>query len=160
MIVANNTRNYIEGNTVLVPDFETPYKEHKKSRTEKKQKDLEKARKHKKTQIRNVTIAFIFGITIIGRYSIIYNTQNSVANMENSIKELSDENGRLNVIIAENSNINNIEIYAKDNLNMINENEGPLVYSDLSKYYFKDTVKVEMENTKVSLFGKIKALLF
>lgn len=99
MIITGKDNYYIKGNTVLAPEFEP--KENEKKDNEVKRNKAKKLKikrtKNKLKTIRNISILFIVGITLVARYSIIYDLQKELNNINHNMTLLNKENENLKV---------------------------------------------------------------
>ena len=131
-----NEKMMIDGNTVLAPNYE-PYRESEHERQVKRNKARNKARNkdiNKKVVImRNIMIAFIVGITLIGRYCIIYNLQSELNTTKQNIAALNKENENLKVELVKYNNIQYIEDAAINKFGMVTPDRNDAIYADISK---------------------------
>lgn len=131
-----NEKIMIDGNTVLAPSH-VPYRESEHERQVKRNKARNKAKNkniNKKVIImRNIMIAFIVGITLVGRYCIIYNLQSELNTTKQSIAAFSKENENLKVELVKYNNIQYIEDVAINKLGMVTPDRNDAIYADISK---------------------------
>lgn len=165
MIVTNN-KNTINGSNALVP-------QHIPSKHTEKQKyrDLEKLKRehikinkqksiNKKAKVlRNILILFAIGITLVYRYSLIYNMEKEIINVKKEIASVNADNENIRIGLLKYSNIEVIEKNANSKLNMIPKSRMNVIYIDLDKNNFKDTDK-EGENKSDSVISKLKKILY
>ena len=130
-VIVANEDIMIRGNTVLAPS-QVPYVNREK---EKNQIIKKKNRKIKKQAIfiRNIFIAFIIGLTLIGRYSTIYNMQQQLNSTKSNINEMNKENDNLKVELVKYNNLHYIEEVATNKLHMITPNRNDAIYANISK---------------------------
>lgn len=161
MIIVNNPQSYVNGNTVLKPEFDDYKQKFNNSKKLQNQKKREKNLKVKMTVIRNIVIAFLIGITIVWRYGIIYNMQGNINSLDNSIKETIAENDSLNIKLATLSNLSTLEDVSTKKLNMVRMDSNQIVYSDLTKNNFKiNKIVLSGSKTESGFIDKIMKLLF
>jgi cell division protein FtsL len=131
-----NGKIMIDGNTVLAPNY-VPYRESEHERQVKKSKARNKARNkniNKKVIVmRNIMIAFIVGITLVGRYCIIYNLQSDLNTTKQNIAALNKENENLKVELVKYNNIQYIEDVATNKFGMVTPDRNDAIYADISK---------------------------
>lgn len=161
MILVNNPQSYVNGNTVLKPDFDNYKEKFKNNKKLQDQKKREERLKLKMAVVRNIAIAFFIGIAIICRYGAIYNMQGSINKLNSDIKEITAENDSLTVKLATLSNLSKLEEVSTEKLGMVCEDSNQIVYSDLTKNNFKiNKIVLSEEKTGSSFADKIKKLLF
>jgi cell division protein FtsL len=127
-----NEKIMINGNTVLAPNH-APYRESEQKRQVKKSSSARKAVNRKLVVIRNIMFAFIVGITLIGRYCIIYSLQDELNTTAHSISAISKENENLKVELVKYNNIQYIEDVAVNKLGMVTPDRNDAIYADISK---------------------------
>lgn len=161
MIIVNNPGSYVNGNTALKPEFEDYKEKFNNNRKLQNQKIRDKRLKLKLAVVRNIIIAFLIGISIIGRYGIVYNMQGNINKLNNNIKEIIVENDDLNIKLATLSNLSTLEDVSTKKLAMVREDSNQIVYSDLTKNNFKiNKIILSSDKAKDSIIVKIKNLLF
>jgi cell division protein FtsL len=161
-----NDRNNINGNNALAPQ-----KMPSRQIDYDKQRDLEKLKKehikinkqksvNKKAKIlRNIIFCFIIGITVIYRYSIIYNIEKDILDVKSEISTVNSENENLKIGLLKYSNIKEIENNAVKNLNMFPKNESNIVYIDLEKNNFKSFSEEEVKENE-GIVERLKKILY
>ncbi len=127
-----NGKNMIDGNTVLAPNY-VPYRESERERQVKRNKAKNKNFNKKVVVMRNIMIAFIVGITLVGRYCIIYNLQSELNTTKQNIVALNKENENLKVELVKYNNIQYIEEAAINKLGMVTPDRNDAIYADISK---------------------------
>lgn len=127
-----NEKIMINGNTVLAPNH-VPYRESEQKRQVRKNKSSKKNINKKIVIMRNIMIAFIVGITLIGRYCIIYNLQSELNTTRQNIVALNKENENLKVELVKYNNIQYIEDVAVNKLGMVTPDRNDAIYADISK---------------------------
>lgn len=161
MIIVNNPQSYVNGNTVLKPEFDDYKQKFNNSKKLQNQKIRERNLKIKMTVLINIVIAFLIGITIVWRYGIIYNMQGNINNLDNSIKETIAENDSMNIKLATLSNLSALEDVSTKKLNMVRMDSNQIVYSDLTKNNFKiNKIVLSGSKTENGFIDKIMKLLF
>jgi len=127
-----NGKIMIDGNTVLAPNY-VPYRESEHERQVKRNKAINKNINKKVVVMRNIMIAFIVGITLVGRYCIIYNLQSELNTTKQNIVALNKENENLKVELVKYNNIQYIEDAAINKLGMVTPDRNDAIYADISK---------------------------
>jgi len=126
-----NEEIMIRGNTVLAPS-RVPYV-NRENEKKKKIKKINRKTKSKALFIRNIFLAFIIGLTLIGRYSAIYNMQQQLNSVKSNINEMNKENDNLKVELVKYNNLHYIEDVATNKLHMISPNRNDAIYANISK---------------------------
>jgi cell division protein FtsB len=150
------------GNTVLAPDEafrKRNYEDLEKSREQiKHSKRLKNMRKKKNTLI-SISLGFVVGLTIVARYSMIYNYQNATFKAKAEIEVLNKENEAYKVQLIKFKNISYIEEIATEKLHMVKPRISDIEYCNLSKNNLetKEVSEVKISNTIIS---KIKNIIF
>jgi cell division protein FtsL len=127
-----NEKYVINGNTVLAPNY-MPYRESEQNGQVRKNKSNKKNINKKIIVMRNIMIAFIVGITLVGRYCIIYNLQSELNTTKQNISALNKENENLKVELVKYNNIQYIEDVAVNKLGMVTPDRNDAIYADVSK---------------------------
>jgi len=151
-----NEKIMINGNTVLAPNH-APYRESEQKRQVKKNKSARKAMNKKVVIMRNIMIVFIVGITIIGRYCMIYSLQDQLNTTQHNISALNKENENLKVELVKYNNIQYIEDVAVNKLGMVTPDRNDAIYADISKNTIiaSETESKESKNAVSVLADKI-----
>jgi cell division protein FtsL len=139
-----NEKFVISGNTVLAPNYE-PYRESEQKRQVRENRISKKNINKKIIVMRNIMIAFIVGITLVGRYCILYNLQSELNTSKQNIAELNKENENLKVDLVKYNNIQYIEDVAVNKLGMVTPNRNDAIYADVSK---KIIISAESESNE------------
>jgi len=161
VIIVNNPESYVNGNTVLKPEFDDYKQKFNNNKKQQHQKIREKNLKVKMTVVRNIVVAFLIGVTIIWRYGIVYNMQGNINSLDYNIKETIAENDSLNIKLATLSNLSTLEDVSTKKLNMVRMDSNQIIYSDLTKNNFKISKIVLSESkTESGFIDKIMKLLF
>ncbi|MDV3427299.1 MAG: cell division protein FtsL [Bacillota bacterium] len=161
MIIVNNPESYINGNTVLKPEFDDYKQKFNNNKKLQNQKIRERNLKAKMTVVRNIVIAFLLGVAIIWRYGIVYNMQANINSLDYNIKETIAENDSLNIKLATLSNLSTLEDVSTKKLNMVRMDSNQIVYSDLSKNNFKiNKIVLSGSKSESGFIDKIMKLLF
>lgn len=162
MIVVNED-SIIQGNTVLKPKY-SPSKnnESEKEKEEKKKryKQINRRIKNKLKIIRNIALIFTIGITLVARYSIIYDMQRELNSIKSNINNINKENENLRVELVKYSNIMQIEDIAINKLHMVKPDKSMAVYTDLSKEIVQSTEKKKQVEEQQNIWNRLKKLLF
>lgn len=147
-MIITEKENYINGSTVLAPQFE-PSEEKKQNNKFKKQTEIKKRNKRVKNKlkiIRNISLTFLIGVILIGRYSKIYNLQKQLNTMNYDMNVLNKDNENLKVELVKFSNIQYIEEVATKKLQMIKPTKESIIYCDMKKEIFKYENNIKTEN--------------
>lgn len=161
VIVAKNMFE-IDGNTVLSPEesfrkqkYEGLEESRKKAEQSKKQKDIKK----KKSVLFHILLGFVVGVTIIARYCMIYNYQDTASKAKAEIGILNKENDAYKVELIKFRNISYVEKMATTKLNMVKPRISDIQYMDLSKNNLQ--IKKELQvNKSTEIINKIKNIIF
>ncbi|MCB2288903.1 hypothetical protein LGK97_03880 [Clostridium sp. CS001] len=161
MIIEKNKFKVL-GNTVLAPDETFKKQKHEdleKSLEQIKHKKRLKNMKKKKHTLINILLGFVVGVTIIARYSMIYNYQNATFKAKAEIEVLNKENEAYKIQLIKFKNISYIEEIATEKLHMVKPRISDIQYYNLSKNNLetKEASEVKISNTIIS---KIKNIIF
>ncbi|MGV8984386.1 hypothetical protein [Clostridium sp.] len=161
MIVAKN-KFELDGNTVLAPDEQVRkrrYEDLEKSKQQTQQSKKVKDIKSKKSILKNILLGFVIGITIIARYCMIYNYQDTTSKAKAQIETLNKENDAYKLELIKFRNIGRIEQTATTKLHMVKPSISDVQYCNLSK---NNLVTVEKSEVKISsdIISKIKNIIF
>jgi len=146
----------INGNTVLAPNY-MPYRESEQNGQVRKNNSNKKNINKKIIVMRNIMIAFIVGITLVGRYCIIYNLQSKLNTTKQNIAVLNKENENLKVELVKYNNIQYIEDVAVNKLGMVTPDRNHAIYANISKNNIitADSKSNESKNAVTVLAEKI-----
>ncbi|MCY6483712.1 hypothetical protein OW763_05035 [Clostridium aestuarii] len=165
MIVANK-KNTVNGNNALAPEYvpsrginDHKYKDLKQSKKDHKKINKQKQIRSKTSVLRNIILAFTVCITLVYRYSLIYNMEKDILDIKKQISKVNAENENLRIGLLMFNNIESIERNAIDNLNMIPKSRANAVYANLEKNNFNEITKVK-DKSNESVLAKIKKILF
>ena len=159
MIVVNED-SFIQGNTVLKPQYR-PTKDNKSYKKRKLKRKTQKRIKNKVKIIKNIVLAFIVGLALVGRYCIIYNMQMELNSTKRSINEINRENENLKVELVKYNNLQYIDDIAINKLQMLPPDKGAAVYVDLYKENIKITDKKNQDKVeKQNIWNKLTKILF
>lgn len=164
-MIVTNKKNQVSGNNALAPDSspsrgtrEKIYKELETSKREHKKINKQKLVKKKAKVLKNVLLAFTVGVTLVYRYSLIYDMEKNIIDTKKEISVINADNENLRIGLLKFNNIEEIEKISVQQLNMIPKSKTNVVYIDLEKNNFK---KAEENMEKGSSFiEKIKKILF
>lgn len=106
-----------------------------------------------------VSICFMVGVLLIGRYTTIYKNQNAIRNLKSEIESLKYNNDDLKVHLLKFEDINAVDKEAREKFTMITPGVNNVIYSDLSKNNFGEKTESKSSKTK-EVFEKIKNILF
>ena len=161
-VIIEKNKFQIHGNTVLAPDEsfrKQKYEDLEKSRKQindgKNQRDIKK----KKSVLINILLVFVIGVTIIARYSIIYNIQEATSKARDEISALNKENDAYKVQLIRFRNISYIEKTATEKLHMVKPRISDIQYCNLSKENLITKEPVEMKISN-NIINKIKGIVF
>ena len=130
--------SYINGNTVLAPEPEISQNErHEKKHSKKGLTKSKKISRGKLKILRNIVVSFTIGVTLIGRYSMIYGMQRELNAMGSQINTINKENENLRVELVKFNNLKYIEDVATKKLNMVNPTKSNIMYCNLKNEIVK-----------------------
>ncbi len=162
-MILMNEEDMVNGNTVLQPEYK-PYIETEEKKYGNKNIGKDKKRrvkvKKKLKIIRNIGLAFIVGIVLVYRYSVIYNMQTELNSVESSINEIDRENENLKVDLVKYNNLQYIENNAVNKLHMIVPDRANAVYVNLDKKTVKTQEDVDEIKTQKGILNKLKQLIW
>jgi cell division protein FtsL len=161
-VIVEKNKFEINGNTVLAPDesFRKPrYEDLEESRKQTKQSKKLKGIKRKKNVLVNILLVFIVGVTIIARYSMIYNYQDNISKTKAEIDMLGKENDAYKVELIKFRNISYIEEIATQKLHMVKPRISDIQYCNLSKNNLETKEDSEIKISK-DIINKIKNIIF
>ncbi|WP_027624725.1 septum formation initiator family protein [Clostridium lundense] len=161
-MIITEKENYINGSTVLAPQFE-PKREKKKDDKLEKQTEIKNRNKRVKNKfkiLRNIALTFLVGVILIGRYSKIYNLQKQLNTTGQNINTLNKENENLKVELVKFSNVQYIEEIATKKLQMVKPTKESIIYCDMKKEIFKyeNNAKTENKSKENTLKNLLKDL--
>lgn len=164
-MIVTNKKNPVSGNNALVTDSlpsrsirERKYKELETSKREHKKINKQKLVKKKAKVLKNVLLAFTVAVTLVYRYSLIYDMEKNITEIKKEISVVNADNENLRIGLLKFNNIEEIEKISVQQLNMIPKSKTNVVYIDLEKNNFE---KAEENMEKSSSFiEKIKKILF
>jgi cell division protein FtsB len=161
-VIVEKNQFEINGNTVLAPDEsfrKRKYEDLEKSRKQTEQNKKLKNIKKKKNVLKNILLSFVIGMTIIARYCMIYNYQDTISKSKAEMEVLNKENEAYKVELIKFRNISYIEEIATTKLHMVKPKISDIQYCNLSK----DNLETK-ENTEVKIsnhiISKIKEIIF
>jgi len=152
----------MDGNTVLAPDEQVRkrrYEDYEKSRQQTQ--DTKKIRdiKNKKSILRNILLGFVIGVTIIARYCMIYNYQDTTTKAKAEIETLNRENDSYKLQLIKFRNISYIEQLATSKLNMVKPSISDVQYVDLNKNNLKANEESQVKLSS-DIVNKLKNIIF
>lgn len=161
-VIITDKGNYIKGNTALAPEIQHNEENNKESKAGKQKviKERNLRIKNKLKVLRNISLIFIIGVTLIGRYGKIYSLQKQLNTVNQNVNSISRENENLKVELVRFSNIQYIEDVATKKLKMVRPTKQSMIYCDMNKEIFKydnnnkDENKVS-HNTLKEFFSKL-----
>lgn len=134
--------SYINGNTVLAPEPEISQNGgHKEKNSKKGIKKDKKVPSGKLKSLRNIGVTFIIGVTLIGRYSMIYGMQRELNAIGLEINTINKENENLRVELVKFNNLQYIEDVATKKLNMVSPTKSNIMYCNLKNEMVKASEK-------------------
>lgn len=153
--------NYVNGNTVLAPKYDPSIDEEYlnsiKKRKEKLKIKNKKGMKRKLCIMRNIALVLVIGITLVGRYSSIYNMQQQLNKTQSEISDLNRQNDSLKVSLVERGNVSQVQNVATTKLSMIEPDKNVAIYTNLSKENFNNDQNTADKNNNM-IGNLIKAL--
>lgn len=166
-MIVTNKNNPTNGNNALAPEYlpSTGADKKRYEELERSKKDHLKIAKEKRTKskakvLRNIVVGFIVAITLVYRYCYIYNIEQDITVTKNDISKIKAENENLRIGLLKYNNIETIEKISEEKLSMIPKSRTNVLYIDLEKNNFKDTVKTNTEKKGESIIDRIKNSLF
>lgn len=159
-----NRQNYINGNTVMVPEYNPIKKEnsekYKKLDKSKKEAQLKLQRqrtKEKLSVIKMISFLFICGMVMISTCAYVYKMEARLSGYKTEIANLKAENDSLKFTLSKSRNMNVVQDAAINKLQMQMPNAMDALKVDLSKNNFN----VAKENIQPqNILDKIKKILF
>lgn len=155
--------NYINGNTVLAPKYDPSideeYLNSLKRRKEKLKVKNKKSMKKKLCIMRNIVLILVIGVTLVGRYSSIYNMQKQLNTTQSAIADLNRQNDSLKVSLVERGNVSQVQDVAVNKLNMVEPNKNVAIYTDLTKDNFNNETQNTADKNN-NIVGKLIKALF
>ncbi|MEW9093651.1 MAG: cell division protein FtsL [Clostridiaceae bacterium] len=140
-MIITDKNQYINGSTVLAPNS---YPEVKKGTKEKVTIDRKalieeknKRLKNKFKVIRNISLVFIVGVTIVGRYGQIYSMQRELNGLNKKISDINKDNENLRIELVKYNNLSLIEEIATTKLKMVKPTKADIIYVDMTKEAMK-----------------------
>lgn len=165
MIIAEN-KNMVSGSSALapqsIPSRDREIQRHRdleKSRREHQRINREKSVNKKAVVLRSILVLFVIGLSLIYRYSMIYNMEKEILDVKKQISTLNAESENVRIDLLKYNNINVLEEEAFRNLDMIPKSRVNAIYIDLDKNNFKNNTQ-EGEKESDNLFSKIKKILY
>lgn len=161
-VIIEKNKFEIRGNTVLAPDEsfrKRNYEDLEKSREQTKHSKRLRNMKKKKSVLINIFLGFVMGVTIIARYSMIYNYQDATSKAKAEIEVLSKENEAYKVQLIKFKNISFIEEMATNKLHMVKPRISDIQYCNLSKNNLKTKESSEVKISN-NIINKIKGFIF
>lgn len=153
--------SYINGNTVLAPEPEISQNErHKEKYSKKRIKKDKKISSGKLKLLRNIGFTFLIGVTLIGRYSMIYGMQRELNAIGVEINTINKENENLRVELVKFNNLQYIEDVATKKLNMISPTKSNIMYCNLKNEMVKAPEKQLDSQKDEGVIKKIFSKLF
>ncbi|GLC32387.1 cell division protein FtsL [Clostridium omnivorum] len=167
MVMKDDKNRYINGNTVLVPDY-TPerkkdkeeYEKLKKAREERLNQKKAKSLKDKKNTLICIVASFAVCLLLISRYTTMYSMEKELSKVKVEINTVNVENESLNLALLKESNLQHIEEVATNKLHMMKVDKNNVIYADLSKDNFGKTANEEKKTAQENIIEKIKNILF
>lgn len=166
MIVSSKNKNTTSGNNALSPQYTpTPHIEKQKHRDLEKLKkeyikiNKEKAIIKKAKTLRNIAILFAIGITLVYRYSLIYNLEKEIIDVKKQIASVNAESESLRISLLKYNNIEYLEENAISKLNMIPKSKTGVIYIDLDKNNFKN-ISEEEKKENSGFINRLKKILY
>jgi len=162
-----NKENYINGNTVLDPNYDPqgPSKKQEqeifeKAKAKNLRSNIEKSVNSKAKILSSILLVFVIGVTLIFRYAAIYKVQKNLSNIKNQTISLNKENENLKVELVKASNLANVEKIATEKLHMVRAEKTQAIYADLTEENLVKVTSTDKKEVQLSLFQKIYKMLF
>lgn len=164
-MVVEKPKNRIEGSAALAPERKQVPKR-KVQNPERKRAEREALRQERRNKILgflklngSVIAAGVIGITIVSRYSTIYENQKTINELQADIKTMEESSEDLSIKLMKFNNIAYIEEVATNKLGMVEASSINAIYSDLENEEFVNPEK-EVVGEDMSFFSKVRSLLF
>lgn len=161
-MLVERQKNYIEEEIQERSVVRKPQKNEldkfKAFKNNKKEEKIEKNKNRRSSMIKTVAIAFLLGITIMVRYSIIYSNQNQLSNIKNEITNVKYNSDESKVQLLKFSDIKDIDEKSRTALNMVEAKISNTYFYDLNKDNFLDEKDKKLQ--KESFIDKIIKFLF
>lgn len=164
MIVVNEN-SVIRGNTVLKPNY-NPYEDNQFERKEERERKLKQNKqrnrrlKSKVKVMRNIILTFITGLTLVGRYCIIYDMQRELNSVQSNISVINKDNENLKVELVKYNNLQLIEDTAINKLKMVKPDKSGAVYTNLSKEVIQSREKKKEIEVQQNIWNRLEKILF
>jgi len=164
-VIVVNENSVIRGNTVLKPGY-NPYEDNQFEREEERKRKLKQnkqrnRRVNRKVKVlRNIVVTFIVGLTLVGRYCIIYDMQREFNSVESSINVINKENENLKVDLVKYNNLQLIEETATNKLKMVKPDKSGAVYTNLSKEVIQSREKKKEIEVQQNFWNRLRNMLF
>lgn len=146
-MIITDKNEYINGSTVLAPNSYPEVKKGAKEKITTKEKttndrkalieEKNKRLKNKLKIIRNISLVFIVGVTIVGRYGKIYSMQRELNGLNKQISDINKDNESLKVELLKYNNLSLIEEIATTKLKMVKPTKADIIYVDMTKEAMK-----------------------
>ncbi|PRR86588.1 Cell division protein FtsL [Clostridium luticellarii] len=152
--------NMVNGNTVLQPEYK-PYKKHGSDIRKKKNINRQAKVKKKLKVLLSICVFFIIGLTLIYRYSVIYNMQTELNSLESNISSINKQNENLTVELVKYDNLEYIEKNAANSrMGMIVPDKGNAVYVNLNRPIIKAQSDLDEAKKQKGILDKLKQLIW
>jgi len=157
--------NMFSGNTVLVPEYLPAKKADEFEKLKKAKREILKKSQQQRINKKCKTMLcifsmFILGITMIFRYSAIYDMERQTTKERIIASKLLIDNDSIAIQLAKYNDINKIEEFAVNKLHMIQPDKGSAIYMNLNKSNFPVPNKNITKNKGNNIINKIKDFLF
>lgn len=163
MVVSN--KNYeINGNAALLPKRKTFNEDEKVKELKRLKKEHLKNKKQVQNKIKakvmlGITCIFVVGFILLFRYSMMYDMQKQLINMQTETSTLNKQNDALRFQLAKYNNINFVQQKSAD-LHMVEPTKGTAVYVNLNKQNIVSDSNVQNNSKSMSFLEFIKSKLF
>ncbi|WP_032121719.1 hypothetical protein [Clostridium amazonitimonense] len=162
-MIVEKDRHYINGSSALVPERKInkekkeEYNKLQKSKKERELRQLKEKNRKKKSVMKVIALIFILGLTLTGRYGIIFNMQKELSTIKNDITRVNSENEALKIDLLRVSSYDSVKTIAEKQLKMVETNNSNAFVVDFSKNNFKTN---NNEQKQTTIIERLKNILF
>lgn len=163
-MVVTNKHYEISGNAALLPKRKTFNEDEEVKELNRLKKEHLKNKKQVQNKIKakvmlGITCIFVVGFILLFRYSMMYDMQKQLINMQTDTSSLNKQNDALRFQLAKYNNINFVQQKSAD-LHMLQPTKGTAVYVNLNKKNIVSDSNVQNNSKSMSFLEFIKSKLF
>lgn len=157
--------DYVKGNTALAPKRKSTekdrrkYEELKRAKKNRQRRIIDQRKSNIIAMIQISSLILLFGIITIARDSNVFELQNQLTNVNQQIKNVTDDNEALNIDLLKDSSLENVMTTANQSLGMTMATKDNLVPVDLSVNYFSSLDKKNTSENKTDNKGIINRMI-